>query len=89
VTVHDIGREQCGIVTFSVAGTPAREVAGALRARQVNVSVSPPSYSRVDFDRRGLGEIVRASAHYYNTDSELDALVDVVADVAAAQSTLS
>jgi selenocysteine lyase/cysteine desulfurase len=82
VTVHDLGRERCGIVTFSVAGMAAAEVAAALRAKRVNVSVSPPSYSKVDFNRRSLGEIVRASAHYYNTDAELDLLADVVAALA-------
>ena len=76
VTVHDRGRELCGIVTFSVDGRPAAEVARALRADGVNVSVSPASWSRADFDARGLGDaIVRASAHYYNTDEELDRLV--------------
>ena len=82
VTVHDLGRERCGIVTFSVAGMPAAEVAAALRAKRVNVSVSPPSYSKVDFMRRGLGEIVRASAHYYNTEAEVDLLADVVGALA-------
>jgi cysteine desulfurase / selenocysteine lyase len=75
VTVHDLGRERCGIVTFSVAGRSARAVADALRAQRVNVSVSPRSYSRADFARRGLADIVRASVHYYNTEAELDRLI--------------
>jgi cysteine desulfurase / selenocysteine lyase len=74
-TVHDLGRERCGIVTFSLAERPAKEVADALRAQRVNVSVSPRAYSRVDFARRGLPDIVRASVHYYNTEAELDRLV--------------
>jgi selenocysteine lyase/cysteine desulfurase len=90
VTVHDRGRELCAIVTFSVEGRAAADVAGALRAGGVNVSVSPASWSRADFEDRGLGDaIVRASAHYYNTDEELDRLVAGVRVLTARQSTLS
>ena len=64
-------------MTFSLAGTPSAEVAAALRSERVNVSVSPRSYSLVDFARRGLDDMVRASVHYYNDDEELDRLVAV------------
>lgn len=75
VEVHDKGRRRCGIVTFSDRRRPAEEVAGALRAQGVNVSVSRPEQARLDFDERGLPAIVRASVHCYNTDDELDRLV--------------
>jgi selenocysteine lyase/cysteine desulfurase len=78
VTVHDVGRVQGGIVTFSLAGTPSADVAAALRGERVNVSVSPRAYSLVDFARRGLDDMVRASVHYYNDDDDLDRLVAVV-----------
>jgi cysteine desulfurase/selenocysteine lyase len=75
VTVHDLGRERCAIVTFSCAGRGAAEVADALRAERINVSVSPGGYSRLDFGRRGIDELVRASVHYYNTEAEIGRLV--------------
>jgi cysteine desulfurase / selenocysteine lyase len=80
VTVHDVGRELCAIVTFSVAGHGPDAVAEALRGDGVNVSVSPRSSSRAWFAGHGLppGDIVRASPHYYNTDEELDRLVAAV-----------
>ena len=90
VAVHDRGRELCGIVTFSVEGVDAPDVAGALRQGGVNVSVLPASWSPADFAARGLGDaIVRASAHYYNTEDELDRLVSGVRALADGQSTLS
>ena len=78
VRTHDLGEERCAIVTFSVASRPAREVVPALVAGRVNVSLSPGSYSRLDFERRGLDDLVRASVHYYNEPAELDRLVAAV-----------
>jgi cysteine desulfurase/selenocysteine lyase len=74
-TVRDLGRERCGIVTFTVDGRGATEVADALRAEGINVSALPAAYARLDLGRRGIDEIVRASVHYYNTEDEIDRLV--------------
>lgn len=76
VTVHDKGRLKGGIVTFSVAGQTAAEMQGRLAEAAVNTSVTTPSHSQ--FDGRDLPPLVRASVHYYNTDDELDRLVEVV-----------
>ena len=78
VEVHDKGDDRCAIVTFSVAGTAARDVQRALAERSINTSVTGPHFSQFDFPQRGLGLLVRASPHYYNTDDELAQLVDVV-----------
>lgn len=79
VTVQDLGRERCGIVTFTVDGTDAAAVLLALREQRINVSVSPATYARLDLDGRGLESLVRASVHYYNDETELERLVDAVA----------
>jgi len=78
VTVHDLGRERCAIVTFSVAGREPEAVARVLSAERINVSVSPASYSRLDLEARGLEALVRASVHYYNTEDELERLVELL-----------
>jgi cysteine desulfurase / selenocysteine lyase len=78
VTVHDRGERQCGIVTFSVAGHDAPEVAATLARRRINVSRAAPEAARYDFEARGLPALIRASVHYYNTPAELDALCRVV-----------
>jgi selenocysteine lyase/cysteine desulfurase len=84
VTVHDIGRRQCGIVTFSVAGVEATEIETRLRESGILVSVSSPFSTLIDASRRGLPNLVRSGVHYFNLESELDALV---AEVSAASST--
>lgn len=68
--VHDIGRAQCGIVTFTVPDRSAAEVQADLRALDVNVSVSDPAGTLLDARRRGLPDLVRASVHYFNTEEE-------------------
>ena len=78
VRVHDQGQRRCGIVTFTVEGVPARDVQRRLAASGVNTSVSPAGSARLDLPRRGLSELVRASVHYYNTDDELDRLVNAL-----------
>ena len=78
VTLHDLGEERSAIVTFTVDGHPPAEVVATLRGQGVNVSLSPATYARLDFDRRGLTALVRASAHYYNDLGDLDRLIDGV-----------
>jgi cysteine desulfurase / selenocysteine lyase len=71
VTVHDLGVEKAGLVTFTVNGRSASELQHQLRQRQINVSVSRVTSTRLDMEARGLPEVVRASVHYYNDESEV------------------
>ena len=78
VNVHDQGRRRCGIVTFTVDGVSSQEVQQRLALAGVNVSVSLVEYARLDLTERGLPDLVRASVHYYNTEDELDRLIDAL-----------
>lgn len=79
VTVLDVGAVRCGIVSFAVDGLEGAEVQRRLRADGINVSVSPRRYTRIDMEDRGLTEVIRASVHYYNTEAEIDRLVERLA----------
>ena len=79
VEVHDRGEEKCAIVTFTVAGESAYEVAKRLERRRRQRLGHADTYSRLDLGARGLDAVVRASVHYYNTEAELERLVGVVA----------
>jgi cysteine desulfurase / selenocysteine lyase len=73
VTVRDLGREKCGIVTFMVEGKQPEDVRSALSEERINVSVSPAEYTLMDMRNRGLEDgVIRASVHYYNTEEEID-----------------
>lgn len=71
LTLEDLGRHQCGIVTFIVDGLDASELCLALRKGNINVSVSLQEYARLDLAARGIPSLVRASVHYYNTEEEI------------------
>ncbi|TDV46249.1 aminotransferase class V-fold PLP-dependent enzyme [Actinophytocola oryzae] len=79
VTVHDLGTQRCGLVTFSVDGVPAAAVRDRLRDSGVTVTVTGVTSTRHDMTRRGLTDIVRASPHYFVSPAQLDEAVAVVA----------
>ncbi|MCH8277037.1 MAG: aminotransferase class V-fold PLP-dependent enzyme [Bacteroidetes bacterium] len=72
VAVHDAGRVKGAIVTFSHERVSAGDLKTRLAAQDINVSISPIEYARIDSEERGLPEIIRASVHYYNSDDEID-----------------
>lgn len=79
VVVKDMGAVKGGIVMFDAAGKDPGWVRDRLRERDINVSASFP-----DFDMtRGLGPLVRASVHYYNTEDEVDRFVRELRDIVA------
>ena len=75
ITVHDIGHEQGGIVTFSSDHEESAGIKQRLASQGINISVSGPSSTLLDSTRRNLPPICRASVHYYNDEAEIDRLM--------------
>lgn len=72
VKVTDIGKERCGIVTFTIEGKDPKALREELRAsHQINVWSSPCEYTLLDMEARHLQSVVRTSVHYYNTEEEI------------------
>ena len=82
--VHDLGAEKCGIVTFTHETMASSDIRDGLAQAGMQVSVSPPEGTLLDATERGLGNLVRASPHYYNTDDELDQVLRKLDALAAA-----
>ncbi len=72
VTVHDIGAERCGIVTFAIDGVEAAEAERRLVAQGINTASSTVFSTRLDMEARAVPTLMRASVHYYNTDDEIE-----------------
>lgn len=85
VEVRDAGRVKGGIVSFTVEGADPAAVRDALRARDVNVSVSPRTSTLLDATHRELPDLVRASVHYYNSEEEVERFVRALREVGPAQ----
>ena len=76
--VHDIGKEKGGIVSFSLKGKNPIKVKEELSKRKVNTSVSYKTSTFWDMEERGLGDILRASVHYYNTEEEILSFINIL-----------
>lgn len=79
ITVHDRGTQRSGIVTFSHAELSSPEIVARLRSvHSINTSVSACQLTRSTLISGGTTHMVRASVHAYNTNEELDALVEAL-----------
>lgn len=83
VTVHDLGREQCAIVTARVAGMDTGQFADELSRQDINVSTTVAEHNQ--FDTRDVHPLLRLSPHYFNTEAEIDRAVEAVAGLTANQ----
>lgn len=69
-----------GIVTFRHARVTPDTLQLALRSAGINTGVTRRATAQLDFARRDLQAVNRASVHAYNTEAELQRLVAAVAE---------
>ena len=84
VTLHDLGRDQSAIVSFSIRDQDIREVLAAAAAQRIVIGASPPASTRLDSDARGLSYVLRASPHYFNVEADVDRLIQFSAQLGKA-----
>jgi selenocysteine lyase/cysteine desulfurase len=78
IEIRDLGRTPAAIVSFTVEGHEAPAVVSDAAVAGITIGVSNPSSTRLDAEARALPPIVRASPHYYNTEAEIDRLIEHV-----------
>lgn len=83
ITLRDLGQEPSAIVSFTHERVAARDVVAAASKAGITIGSSDPDSTRIDAEARGLPVLVRASPHYYNSEAEIDRLVDCVASLKA------
>jgi selenocysteine lyase/cysteine desulfurase len=76
IRVLDRGSELAALVTIEVAGWDATELSKLLRTRGINSSASLRAYAVIDMDEKRAASALRLSPHYYNTEEEIDRVVE-------------
>jgi cysteine desulfurase / selenocysteine lyase len=71
VIVRDLGKERCGIVTFTMEGRDPLDIRHLLNAQKINIWSTSIESTRIDMEQRHIESVVRASVHYYNTEGEI------------------
>jgi selenocysteine lyase/cysteine desulfurase len=78
LTVLDRGTSLCAIVTIRVGGHDAHAVRDWLRARGVNTTAQERADAVIDMDAKEAPSLLRLSPHYYNTEDEIAAAVELL-----------
>jgi len=80
VTSQDRGAVKSGIVTFTCQDTSSAQVQAwlAKQEKRINVTTSTFRSTMLDMQQRDLLEVSRASLHAYNTEAEIDAMVNAL-----------
>jgi selenocysteine lyase/cysteine desulfurase len=78
ITLHDIGNDKCGIVTFSVDRLDPTLIKNKLAEKNINVSVGLAKSTLYYMSKHNLTAVVRASIHYYNTEEEIGIFCDAL-----------
>ena len=82
ITIRDLGRTPGAIVSFTMEGYEAEAIVTSAGAAGITIGASDPWSTRIDSEVRSLPVVVRASPHYYNTEAEIDRLIDHLAGLA-------
>jgi selenocysteine lyase/cysteine desulfurase len=81
--VLDRGKELAAIVTVDVAGWHSPDLVNALRKRGINTSASMGEYAVIDMAEKKASSALRISPHYYNTEAEIELLMEALQSLRA------
>lgn len=77
----DVGPHLSSIITVDMPGKQPGEVVDYLRALRINTSSSHRNYAQIDFVKKKVEWALRISPHYYNTEDEIDSLIQGLEDL--------
>ncbi len=82
--VLDHGTELGATGTPTVDGQVPAELVAKLRRRGINTSSQTRIDAVIDYDAKGVDGALRVSPHYFNDESDLDALIGELTDIVTA-----
>lgn len=78
LTTLDKGKHLSSIITVAIPGHEPTDVLHALRSDNINTSISSRSSALIDYDAKGVTWALRISPHYYNTEKEVEVLINTL-----------
>ena len=75
--------ENLGAIVTADFGRSAAKIVAALRQRGINTSATFRAWAILDMEAKRAQSAVRISPHYYNTEAEVDAVVDALRSLAS------
>ncbi|MCC3860564.1 aminotransferase class V-fold PLP-dependent enzyme [Pseudemcibacter aquimaris] len=79
--IHAISEHQCAITTFHVDGHKSEDLVAKLREKGINTSLSEPNSTLLDATKNKLPNLVRASVHYFNDESEIETFIQKLGEI--------
>ena len=76
---HLTGIDRCAIVSFTIADLEPAATVAALRKKGLAIGTSSKEGALLDATARNLPLLLRAAPHYYNTEDEIDLLLNELA----------
>ncbi len=83
VRVLDRGSALCAIVTISLDSGGEEEMMRTLRSQSINTTFMDRVSAPIDFDQKGIENLLRLSPHYFNTEDELDRATAAISRILA------
>ncbi|ALP68545.1 aminotransferase class V-fold PLP-dependent enzyme [Paraburkholderia caribensis] len=81
VRLHDLGTDLAAIVSFTIDNRDPLAVNRRLFEARINVTTSRPAVTLLDSLARELPTLLRASPHYYNTSTEVEAFAKAIRQI--------
>jgi len=81
VRMLDRGGELCAIVTFTIEGQRPDNLKRELDDRGINSALSFREYALYDFTEKDVDWCLRLSPHYYNTEQEVEDVVEAIKEL--------
>ncbi|HMI65537.1 MAG TPA: aminotransferase class V-fold PLP-dependent enzyme, partial [Cyclobacteriaceae bacterium] len=77
----DLGKQQSSIITVRIPRWQPKDLLEALRKQNINTSISYRIFALIDFEKKGVDWALRVSPHYFNTEEEIDLLLNSVREM--------
>lgn len=78
VKLLDKGTELASIITMTAPVSDPQSLLTALRERNIHTTVSVTASALIDLRSKGVTWALRVAPHYYNTEEEIDILLDAL-----------